>query len=744
MLRVTMLQTPRVELDGREIVFPFRRADALFYYMLVRRSATRQELIALLWESCDDTTGLKNLRNTVYTLKKALGGEFLLAPNKTTLQVNPAWELECDYDRFMREEDFTLYRGEFLQGFAVKQTFSFDIWMERTRETLRERYLMLLFRSAQMAAERGDEARAQLLASDYLREENCDEGVAAFLMESHLRMRSYAKAAEVYQRLRERLTEELGTEPQRRTTELYLRIMDEWNRDALRAEESRELLSDALTAARMLSIFQGEADFSLLVALCGEEETLSRGLRRLEKQGLAHCRTEEGRELWYFTDSERLEELRCAIPYTERQQLHRRAAELLLHSRSEPTGELCRAAAKQYAFARDNWNAILWGIRGLDLSSDRSCTPFPVEGATSMLQPDFLWEEELHRCRDALTGQQNSVDEAEFARLERLLTLCRGRIAIFRGDREAGNALIGSLTGHSAGRDTGLLMRSCALLAGECICRQDAAVGERYVFAGEQLAGHADDTLWSAVFLRMRGHCFYLRGESDKALYYLSEARDMLERLPDRPAVRLQTAAVNEVHGCIMSDRGDYAQASHSFRLALEAMEGEHRVEESWICAHYGRTAFRLEDHTRARMLFTRAREASMATGALWGRGTAEAYLAWYGAQDERFEAAVQHLSAAQKAAEQIGSPLEKGIVCYISMLLRARLDAEQRPPNRLSELLKLPAEEYARLGLRHLSNLPETFERGELSRGLRDGILKSRGFRARELYSRERHFMTE
>lgn len=103
MLNVTMLQTPSVTLDGVPVSFPFKRADALLYYMLVRRSATRQELISLLWESCDEATGLKNLRNTLYTLKKTLGGDFLLSPQKSLVVVNSAWEVDCDYDRFTQQ-----------------------------------------------------------------------------------------------------------------------------------------------------------------------------------------------------------------------------------------------------------------------------------------------------------------------------------------------------------------------------------------------------------------------------------------------------------------------------------------------------------------------------------------------------------------------------------------------------------------------------------------------------------------
>ena len=151
MLNVTMLQTPSVTLDGVPVSFPFKRADALLYYMLVRRSATRQELISLLWESCDEATGLKNLRNTLYTLKKTLGGDFLLSPQKSLVVVNSAWEVDCDYDRFTQQGDFSAYRGPFLQGFAVKHAFSFDEWLDRTREKLHEQYLGRLAQQAQAA-----------------------------------------------------------------------------------------------------------------------------------------------------------------------------------------------------------------------------------------------------------------------------------------------------------------------------------------------------------------------------------------------------------------------------------------------------------------------------------------------------------------------------------------------------------------------------------------------------------------
>ena len=42
MLTVRLLQTPGVWLDEKPVAFPFKRAEALLYYVLVCRSATRQ------------------------------------------------------------------------------------------------------------------------------------------------------------------------------------------------------------------------------------------------------------------------------------------------------------------------------------------------------------------------------------------------------------------------------------------------------------------------------------------------------------------------------------------------------------------------------------------------------------------------------------------------------------------------------------------------------------------------------
>ena len=241
MLKITMFQTPAIELDGRPVALPFKRAEALLYYMVVRRTATRQELISLLWESCDETTGLKNLRNALYTLKKSLGGDFLLSPQKSLVTVNSQWELDSDYERFVRQGDFSAYRGPFLQGFGVKYALSFEEWLVRTREKLHEQYLGRLSQLAEGAKARGDLEEAVRQAQEYLREDPYDEETAVFLMTCYQEMRKYNKAAQVYQRLKEQLSEDLGAAPMEDTTMLYYRIMNQWNDSTKDGEEENDV-----------------------------------------------------------------------------------------------------------------------------------------------------------------------------------------------------------------------------------------------------------------------------------------------------------------------------------------------------------------------------------------------------------------------------------------------------------------------------------------------------------------------
>ena len=80
--------------------------------------------------------------------------------------------------------------------------------------------------------------------------------------------------------------------------------------------------------------------------------------------------------------------------------------------------------------------------------------------------------------------------------------------------------LLGNLTasnpeGHRLG-----LAKICALLAGGAYSRLAADLAERYVSAGLRFLERQQDDLTLARLYQLRGNCFGLRGDYDRARYY--------------------------------------------------------------------------------------------------------------------------------------------------------------------------------------------------------------------------------
>ena len=55
-VQIYVLQTPQILLDGEQILLPYKKAEALLYYMAIEKKATRDQIAALLWDSCDEAT----------------------------------------------------------------------------------------------------------------------------------------------------------------------------------------------------------------------------------------------------------------------------------------------------------------------------------------------------------------------------------------------------------------------------------------------------------------------------------------------------------------------------------------------------------------------------------------------------------------------------------------------------------------------------------------------------------------
>lgn len=61
-----------MEKNGERVNFPYKKAEGFFYYLCVKKTATREEIIYVLWGADNENVGRKNLRE-LYTDKKTFG-----------------------------------------------------------------------------------------------------------------------------------------------------------------------------------------------------------------------------------------------------------------------------------------------------------------------------------------------------------------------------------------------------------------------------------------------------------------------------------------------------------------------------------------------------------------------------------------------------------------------------------------------------------------------------------------------
>ena len=117
LLSLKLLGSPSVFLDQEEVFFPFAKISALIYYLHINGAVNREEIAGILWENKDNQTAKKNLRNTIYQANKLLGGDWIIAPNRTVLSLNPTFKIESDVESFIAQQagHLSLYQGDFLQ-----------------------------------------------------------------------------------------------------------------------------------------------------------------------------------------------------------------------------------------------------------------------------------------------------------------------------------------------------------------------------------------------------------------------------------------------------------------------------------------------------------------------------------------------------------------------------------------------------------------------------------------------------
>jgi DNA-binding SARP family transcriptional activator/predicted ATPase len=330
MLSILLLGSPQIISNGQPLKLPRRKSRALVYYLASQgRPQSREHLLAFFWPDTPRAAAQQTLRASLYGLRKALGAALVIEEDQIGLASDvdvDARRLEAalrtDSDPADLQAVIELYRGDFLAGFSLPDSASFEDWAAIERERYRRlavRGLVTLSQAHQARQEFGLalETIDRALAFDRLQEDLQREGIRlAYLAGDR------PEAIRRYDQLRRLLDEEMGVPPMVETRALYDAILAD-NLPLLKQQppvQKQPMPSAAVSRSAappplpaMLPFIGREAELQALAELqAGRKLALIEGEPGIGKTRLAN---EYLRRLDYLSLIGAGRELEQALPY---------------------------------------------------------------------------------------------------------------------------------------------------------------------------------------------------------------------------------------------------------------------------------------------------------------------------------------------------------------------------------------------------------------------------------------------
>jgi DNA-binding SARP family transcriptional activator len=188
-------------------------------------SISRDRLLGLLWPERDERTARHLLADSLYVLRQTFGAEAIIAAGDSLrLSSHIVWTDVVEFRRALAEARWSdalkLYRGEFLDGFFVRNAADFDQWALVERDRLRA----LATRAASTLAcelhRAGQMAEAIAAAEQAFELSPCDEAVFRELVRLLLAGNNRARTEAAARAFMERLAIDLGISPSPETMRL--------------------------------------------------------------------------------------------------------------------------------------------------------------------------------------------------------------------------------------------------------------------------------------------------------------------------------------------------------------------------------------------------------------------------------------------------------------------------------------------------------------------------------------------
>ena len=230
-LELTLFGSPEVRVNGKLISgFRSTKAQALFYYLAITsRAHTRATLAGLLWGDQPEEAARASLSKCLSNLRDLLGNALLIERQTVAFNRNQLYHLDTEH--FIADvaqpptaatipawqAALTFYRGDFLEGFYVRDAPDFEQWVLVQRAHYREAVVQGLHTLANYAEQQGDLPQAITHTRRLLTLEPWREEAHRQLMMRLAQSGQRAAALAQFEMCRRVLEEELAVEPDAET-----------------------------------------------------------------------------------------------------------------------------------------------------------------------------------------------------------------------------------------------------------------------------------------------------------------------------------------------------------------------------------------------------------------------------------------------------------------------------------------------------------------------------------------------
>lgn len=245
-----MLGNLKIMLDDKIITdnISYKGAGLLAYLAISEdRTFSRDKLASLFWGSSSEDAARYNLRYNLWSLRKILEdnekGYKILDGHKDTCKFNlnnnvyiDVFHMEGilgklsqdDNDKYIKslEKAKNIYKGDFLEGFYIKDCSEFNDWIFFERERLQRKYFDTLYRLAKAYKTKGNFIKSIDNIEEMLNINPLQEELYVKLIRIYLKMGDRNNALQQYERCRKILREELNISPMEETKEIYKEIRD--------------------------------------------------------------------------------------------------------------------------------------------------------------------------------------------------------------------------------------------------------------------------------------------------------------------------------------------------------------------------------------------------------------------------------------------------------------------------------------------------------------------------------------